>query len=385
MTTVPNRQVEAAEPRARRAGPAQASRGSGIIDLGEIDDLRILDEAGHADETLAPALSDGELLRLHRSMVLTRKLDVRMLNMQRQGEMGTFAPSFGQEATQLGQIYPLGRHDWYSPSYRSFGAQLWRGWTIEGLMLLWDGFFEGFALPEGVNDLPFSIVVGSHVPVAVGVAMGIRNRGGDGVVLTNFGDGAISQGCVNEAFNFAAVYRAPVVFVVENNGYAISIPAEKQAATRELARRGPGFGIPSVRADGNDILAMIAATTAAVERARAGDGPTLIEAVTYRMSLHTTADDPRVYRENDEVEQWKAKDPITRFEKYLEGKGLLDGAAIERIGAECEQEVLEGRERFRTLAKANPREVFDFMYEKLPPWLERQKQEYFEKLDRKGQ
>ncbi len=381
MTTASNRHLDTA---ARAKASTEATVRKNRIELGELENLQILDENGEADEAFAPRLTDEQLVRIHRAMVLTRKLDLRMLTMQRQGEMGTFAPGFGQEATQIGQIFPLQARDWFAPSYRSFGAQLWRGWTLEGLLLLWDGFAEGFAVPDGVNDLPFSIVVGSHVPLAVGVGMAIRQCGDDAVVLTNFGDGAISQGCVNEAFNFAAVYKSPVIFVVENNGYAISIPTEKQAATAELARRGPGFGIPSIRVDGNDVLGMIVATNEAVERARAGDGPTLIEAVTYRMSLHTTADDPKVYREDAEVDRWTIKDPITRFEKYLTGKGLLDAKAAEQVAGECEQEVLAARERFRHRAKARPRQVFDYMYEQLPPWLERQKREYFEKLDRKG-
>lgn len=354
------------------------------IDLGEIDDLSILNERGEVDESLDPDLSADELKRVHRAMVLTRKLDIRMLNMQRQGEMGTFAPGLGQEATQIGQVYPLLQKDWFSPSYRSFGAQLWRGWPIDQLLLLWAGYFEGFGPPEGVNDMPFSIVIGSHVLPATGIAMGIRARGEDAVVMTNFGDGALSQGAVAEAFNFAAVYCAPVVFMLENNGWAISIPTARQCAVNELARRGPGFGIPSIRVDGNDILAMIVATSEAVDRARRGEGPSLIEAVTYRMSVHTTADDPKVYRKDEEVEQWKAKCPIARFEKYLKNKGVLDDADFERIADECEKQVLEAREVFRKRAKANPREVFDFMYEQLPPEMEAQKREYFAKLDRKG-
>ena len=302
-----------------------------LIELGAIESLQILDADGRADEAFEPRLADEELLKIHRAMVMTRRLDLRMLAMQRQGEMGTFAPGLGQEATQIGQVQPLLGKDWFVPSYRSFGAQLWRGWTIEGLMLLWAGFFEGFEVPEGVNDLPFSIVVGSHVPLASGIAMGIKQRRDDAVVVTNFGDGAISQGAVNEAFNFAAVYKAPVVFVVENNGYAISMPTDKQAATPDLARRGPGFGVPAIRVDGNDVLAMIVATNEAIERARAGDGPTLIEAVTYRMSLHTTADDPKVYRTDDEVDTWKPKDPITRFEKYLLFSDLVDYAQYKSV------------------------------------------------------
>lgn len=354
------------------------------IDLGEIDDLSILNEHGEVDDALDPGLPAEELKKVHRAMVLTRKLDIRMLNMQRQGEMGTFAPGLGQEATQIGQVYPLQQKDWFSPSYRSFGAQLWRGWPIEQLLLLWAGYFEGFGPPEGVNDLPFSIVIGSHILPATGIGMGIRARGEDAVVVTNFGDGALSQGAVAEGFNFAAVYKAPVVFLLENNGWAISIPTEKQCAVQELARRGAGFGIPSIRVDGNDILAMIVATTEAVERGRRGEGPSLIEAVTYRMSVHTTADDPKVYRKDADVESWKAKCPIARFEKYLKNKGVLDDADFERIADECEKQVLEAREVFRKRARANPREIFDFMYEQLPPELEAQKREYFAKLDRKG-
>ncbi len=361
-----------------------SSMPSRTIDLGEIDDLRILNERGEVDDALDPNLPDAELLRIHRAMVLTRKLDIRMLTMQRQGEMGTFAPGLGQEATQIGQVYPLIQKDWFSPSYRSFGAQLMRGWTMEGLLLLWAGFFEGFEIPEGVNDLPFSIVIGSHVPVATGIAMGIRNRHEDAVVLCNFGDGALSQGIVAESMNFAAVYKSPVIFVVENNGYAISVPVSQQHGVAELARRGPAFGMPGIRVDGNDILAMIVASSRAVDHARAGNGPCFIEAVTYRMSLHTTADDPKVYRADEEVKQWEAKCPIARFETYLKNKGLLDDAAIEQIGGECEQEVLDARERFRARAKAVPHEVFDFVYETLTPELEAQKQDYLAKLARKG-
>lgn len=361
------------------------------LDLGAIEYLQIINERGEVvNAARDPNLPDAELLKIHRAMVLTRKLDIRMLNMQRQGEMGTFAPGYGQEATQIGQIHPLESRDWFAPSYRSFGAQLWRGWPIEQLLLLWDGFFEGFAPPPHVNDLPFSIVIGSHVLPAVGIAQAIQYRDDDAVVLANFGDGAISQGAVNEAFNFAAVDRAPVVFVVENNGWAISMPVEKQAATQWLAQRGVGFGIPSIRVDGNDVLAMLVATREAVARARnwkngghAG-GPTLIEAVTYRMSYHTTADEPKVYREESKVHAWESKCPIARFEKYLLDRGTMTQKDGERIAKECEDEILAAREKFRARATPNPREVFDFVYEKMTPELREQQREYFAKLDRKG-
>jgi pyruvate dehydrogenase E1 component alpha subunit len=378
--TSSRRVVDAASPPPQRSDTS----GSRFIDLGRIEDLRVLDENGRVDDDLDPRLPDEDLLKIYRAMVLTRKFDVRMLNMQRQGKMGTFAPGFGQEATQIGQVYPLTGEDWFAPSYRSFGAQIWRGWEMERLLLLWDGFFQGFPPPPGVRDLPFCIVIGSHVPVAVGVAQGIQYRGEKSVMLTNFGDGALSQGAVAEAFNFAAVSKAPVVFVCENNGWAISVPVTKQAATKTLAQRGTGFGIPSLRVDGNDVLAMIVATRDAVERARRGDGPTFIEAVTYRMSVHTTADDPKVYRKDEEVDGWHARCPILRFERYLMSRDLLDDDDIERTSRECEQEVLEARERFDELAVADPREIFDFVYQELTPELEEQKAEYLRKLDRKG-
>ncbi len=379
-------------PAARRVATRQSA--GQTLELGAIEYLQIVNEHGEVvNRARDPNLPDAELLKIHRAMVLTRKLDIRMLNMQRQGEMGTFAPGYGQEATQIGQIYPLESRDWFAPSYRSFGAQLWRGWSIEQLLLLWDGFFEGFAPPEGVNDLPFSIVIGSHILPAVGIAQAIQYRDDDAVVLTNFGDGAISQGAVNEGFNFAAVDRAPVVFVVENNGWAISMPVEKQAGTEWLAQRGVGFGIPSIRVDGNDVLAMLVATREAVERARnwknAGadphvGGPTLIEAVTYRMSYHTTADEPKVYREESKVKAWESKCPILRFEKYLLDRGTLMQSDCDRIATECEEEILSAREQFRARATPDPREVFDFVYEKLTPELLEQQREYFAKLDRKG-
>lgn len=374
---------------ATRAGERPPVRVEGCasdsINLGAIEFVRVLDEAGKVvNRQLEPDLSDAELLRIHRGMIRSRRFDQRMLAMQRQGEMGTFAPGLGQEATQIGQVYPMTSRDWYSPSYRSIGAQVWRGWKMEQLLLLWAGFFEGFAIPEGVNELPFSIVIGSHVPVATGVAMGIKTRKQDAVVVTNFGDGASSQGAVAEAFNFAAVYKAPIVFVVESNGWAISTPIEKQAGNPVLAARGVGFGMPAVRVDGNDVLGMVAACTRAIDHARSGHGPFLVEAVTYRMSLHTTADDPKVYRRDEEVKAWEAKCPILRFESYLKAKKLLDDAQIAQVNDEIEAEVIAARDRFRELAVAKPQEVFDFVYDALPSDLEEQKVEYLERLKRKG-
>lgn len=355
------------------------------LDYGQdLEHLSILDDAGNVDEKLVPDLDDQAMLEIYRAMVATRQLDIRMLRMQRQGQMGTFAPGRGQEATQIGSIYPLRKNDWYWPSYRSFGAQMWRGWTVEGLMLLWDGYFAGFEIPEGVNELPFSIIVGGHIPPATGVAMGCKYLGTDEVVLTNFGDGASSEGDFNESLNFAGVYKSPIIYLCENNQWAISTPFEKQTASKTIAHRALGFGVPGMQVDGNDVLAVLVAHQEAVARARAGDGPSVIEALTYRMDVHTTADDPTVYRKDDEVERWEQKDPIIRYEKFLRDRTLLDDAKIEAIENEEREKVDAGRAKFDELKSKNYREVFDYMYETLPPELIEQRDEYFAKLDRQG-
>ena len=367
----------------RSVAPTSASESAAESDDPLFTSHQIIDPSGAVVGTV-PDLTDDDLLRLHRAMVLTRVFDVRMLTMQRQGQMGTFAPGYGQEATQIGQVFPLGDIDWFAPSYRSFGAQLWRGWELERLMLLWDGYHDGFPPPPNVRDLPFSIVIGSHVLPAVGIGMGMRYRGEEGVIVTNFGDGALSQGAVAEAFNFATVYDAPVVFVVENNGYAISTPTTKQCGIESLAARGSGFGMPAQRVDGNDILAMTDAMTTAVDRARRGDGPTLIEAVTYRIGVHTTADDPTVYRQDAEVEEWKGKCPITRFEAFLAARGTLDADGAREVVESCERDVLAARDQFRAMAEKKPQEIFDYMFETLTPELREQYADYVARLQRKG-
>ena len=203
-------------------------------------------------------------------------------------------------------------------------------------------------------------------------------------VVVNYGDGASSQGAVNEALNFAAVYKAPVVFVCENNGWAISTPVHQQASKSIFAVRGAAFDIPSIRVDGNDIFAMIHATKQAVERAKTGEGPSLIEAVTYRMSLHTTADDPTVYRADSEVEKWSQRCPLLRFEIYLKNKNVLQQSDIDRIKEECDKEVLQARDNFYAMDSANPSKLFDHLYVDMPEELKNQRNDYLKRLKHKG-
>ena len=366
------------------SSPEQGGFDTRAVNPGPIECLQILNERGEIEDGLSPRFGDEELLAIHRAMVLGRAFDARMLAMQRQGEMGTFAPNLGQEACMMGQVWPLGKDDWFAPSYRSFGAQIWRGWSMDRLMTLWAGYHGGFPPPPGVKDLPFSIVIGSHVPPATGIAMAMRRAKDPHCVVTNFGDGAFSQGAVAEALNFAAVDQAPIVFVCENNGWAISTPLEKQSGQSVLALRGLGYGVHSIRVDGNDILAMMTAMKEACERARRGEGPTLVDAVTYRLSLHTTADDPTVYRDEELVEPWRARCPIRRLETWLCKRGLMSETQAKELRDTCEEEVLEAREKFRVEAKARPREIFDHLYASLPPELEKQRMEYLRRLDRKG-
>ena len=354
------------------------------IDLGHIEVLQILNEHGEVDSGLEPDFNDEKLLEVYRSMVLARAFDKRMMTMQRQGRMGTFAPNIGQEACIVGQVTSLTKDDWFSPSYRSFGAQIMRGWSMKHLMRLWAGFHDGFPPPKDVNDLPFSIVIGSHVLPAVGIGMGMNYKKKRDCVLVNYGDGASSQGAVSEALNFAAVYKAPVIFICENNGWAISTPTKKQSANEVLATHGVAHGMPSIRVDGNDILAMMCATKEATNRARNGEGPTFIEAITYRMSLHTTADDPKVYRNDEEVKVWESRCPIKRFETYLANKGILDADSIEKMVTSCNDEAIQARDAFYAMPPADATEIFDHLFNTIPEELQKQKEEYLKRLHQKG-
>ncbi len=345
-----------------------------------VDELSIMDVDGNVDRALVPEINSDQLIKLYRHMVLTRVLDERMIRMQRQGKLGTFAPCRGQEATQIGYIYPMRTEDWVVPSYRAPGAQVWRGWSIEQILLYWNGFEEGARTPDGVNDLPIAIPVGSHPILAVGIGMAMTLRGDKKVVLTAFGDGATSEGDVLEALNFAGVYQAPVVFVCENNQYAISLPRTRQTRSETIAQKAIAFGFDGIKVDGNDIFAMIAATQAAVDTARSGGGPTLIEAFTYRMEMHTTADDPKKYRDDAEVKAWEKKCPIERFQKYLIRGGIIDDAMVADIRKDADEGVKRGVAAFEKLCVPKPRQMFDYTFATLPAELQAQKEEFLSYL-----
>jgi len=335
----------------------------------QVEHLSILDSDGNLDTALEPKLADTDLRSLYRSMLLGRRLDERMVRLQRQGRIGTFAPTKGQEAAQMGSIFTLRPTDWMVPSFRETAAMIWRGWPIEKLLLFFAGHLEGGQPAPEQHDLPITIPVATQLPHAVGLAYAAQYRGDDVVVMAYFGDGATSEGDFHEALNFAGVWHVPVVFVCQNNQWAISVPLKKQTHSRTIAQKALAYGLPGIQVDGNDVLAVYAAAREAVERARAGDGPTLIECVTYRLGVHTTADDPTKYRSDAEVAMWEQKDPLTRFKAYLEKRNLLE----EGLEQQVDEEIAAGIRRFEATPTPDPVTMFDHVYAELPPDLAAQR------------
>jgi len=337
----------------------------------QVEYLSILDSDGNLDSSLEPDIAPADLKRLYRGMLLGRRLDERMIRLQRQGRIGTFAPIKGQEASQLGSVFTLRRSDWMVPSFRETAAMLWRGWPIEKLLMLFAGRLEGGQPDESQNDLPITIPVATQLPHAVGLAYAAQYRGDDVVVMAYCGDGATSEGDFHEALNFAGVWSVPVVFLVQNNQWAISVPLKKQTHSRTIAQKALAYGVPGLQVDGNDVLAVYAACKEAVDRAREGHGPTLIECVTYRLGVHTTADDPTKYRTAEEVAEWEHKDPLTRFTGYLKKKRLLEDGLEEAVDAEIAGAI----QRFEATAAAEPLTMFEHVYAELPPHLKAQREQ----------
>ncbi len=303
-----------------------------------------------------------EIRRLYRAMVVARVFDGKCSAMQRQGRLATYAPYEGQEAAQIGAASALGTSDWLVASYRDAAAMALRGYPWSNLILGRTGDERGGRAPDGVRVLPPSITVGGHMIHAVGIGWAERLKGTDSVALTMFGDGATSEGDFHEAMNFAAVFATPTVFFCQNNGWAISLPTSQQTAAETIADKAVGYGMAGLVVDGNDVLAVHEAVRSAAAAARAGEGPTLIEALTYRIGPHTTTDDPGRYRDPADVEAWRHRDPLRRVRRLLETRGVWDDdaqAATERdAGLEVEAAVATAEE----VAALDGDEIFDAMY-----------------------
>lgn len=339
--------------------------------------FQVLDPEGNVqDESLLPDLSDEDLLKIYRTMRFSRIIDERMLNWQRQGRMLTYAPNIGQEAAQVGSSWALAKQDWVVGSFRELGAWLNKEVDLAKIMMYWYGNEWGSAMGVEKHIMPVSVPIATHLLHATGIAMAANYRGLDEVAMSYVGDGGTSEGDFHEALNFASVYDAAVVFVVQNNQYAISVPRAKQTKSKNIAMKAVAYGMPGILVDGNDIFAMIAASRAAVEHARSGKGPVLIEAYTYRMGAHTTSDDPTKYREDSEVEKWAPKDPILRLEKYMIAKGLLKEEDIEPMKEELDKIVADTYASIEHSSDTKVEDIFKYHYETMTPQLEEQLADY---------
>jgi len=342
--------------------------------------LEILDPTGIVDEDLMPDLDPDRIREIYRDMVRMRAMDEKALKLQRQGRMGTWPPIKGQEAIQAGVAHAMEDGDWLLPAFREHGIMLLRGVPGHLIYAYWVGDERGSSFPEGVRVFPVAVPVGSQWQHGTGVGLSLKLRGEKAVAVTLGGDGSTSEGDFHEAMNCAGVFQSNSVFVIQNNQWAISIPLHQQTAAETLAQKAHAYGIPGIQVDGNDVFAVYSVTREALDRARNGGGPTLIEAVTYRLGDHTTADDASRYREDEEVAEWEGRDPIPRLRHFLEARGLWDEEQEQTQQAAAHAWVDEQVAALESMPPQDPSDIFSHMYADLPPHLAEQMAEVLEEV-----
>jgi pyruvate dehydrogenase E1 component alpha subunit len=343
--------------------------------------LQILNEEGEVvNKAAMPDLADEQLQELMKRMVYTRILDQRSISLNRQGRLGFYAPTAGQEASQLASQFALEKEDFILPGYRDVPQMIWHGLPLYQAFLFSRGHFHGNQIPEGVNVISPQIIIGAQYIQAAGVALGMKKRGAQSVAITYTGDGGASQGDFYEGINFAGAYKAPAIFIVQNNRFAISTPVEKQSAAKTIAQKAVAAGIPGVQVDGMDPLAVYVAVREARERAVNGEGPTLIETMTYRYGPHTMAgDDPTRYRTADLDNEWEKKDPLVRFRKFLESKGIWNEEMENEVIEKAKEDIKDAIKKADEQPKQKVTDLMSNMYEEMPNHLQEQYEIYTEK------
>ncbi|MCL6489249.1 pyruvate dehydrogenase (acetyl-transferring) E1 component subunit alpha [Alicyclobacillus mali (ex Roth et al. 2021)] len=351
---------------------------SQVVARFEIPYVQIVDENGNVvNPDLVPNLSDDDLRELMKRMVFTRIWDQRAVRLSRQGRLGFYAPVSGQEASMIGSEFATNKDDFLLPGYRDIPQLYFHGYPLHQLFLYSRGHQLGGQVPEGVHCMVPQIIIGAQIVQAAGVGLAFKLRGEKRVAVTYTGDGGTSQGDFYEGMNFAGAMNLPVVFFVQNNQYAISVPRELQTRAQTLAQKAIAAGIPGVQVDGMDVLAVYQVVHEALERARNGEGPTMIEAVTFRYGPHTmSGDDPTRYRTKDVQEEWEKKDPLIRFRKYLEDKGLWSQQEEEAYIEEAKETVNNALKEADAAEKMNIPGLIDSMFEELTPTLKRQRAEF---------
>ncbi len=340
----------------------------------KLEMFQILNEDGKIVNTRnMPKLANDEIKAMYEYMVLARVFDDVALKLQREGRMLTFASLLGQEAAQIGSALAMQKDDWFVPAFREHGVFITFGYPMDMLYQYWAGDERGMKIPEGINALPVAIPVGTQVPHAVGIAWGMKLQGKNSIAVAYFGDGATSKGDFHEGMNFAGVFNIPCIFICQNNQWAISVPRSRQTASETLAEKAFTYGFDGILVDGNDVFAVYKVTKDAIDKARAGKGPTFIECYTYRLESHTTADDWKKYRDPAEVEEWKRKDPVDRLRKYMESEGIWNEDYEKQVSENAKARVNEAVRKFEAVEPPKPQDIFENVYGEMPPELEEQR------------
>ncbi|KMK77062.1 pyruvate dehydrogenase (acetyl-transferring) E1 component subunit alpha [Alkalihalobacillus pseudalcaliphilus] len=344
----------------------------------KFETFQILNEEGEVvNEAAMPELSDEQLQELMKRMVYTRIWDQRAISLNRQGRLGFYAPVAGQEASMLGSQFALDKEDWILPGYRDIPQIVFHGLPLHQAFLWSRGHMGGGQFPEGLNIVVPQIIIGAQIIQTAGVALGLKRKAKNNVAITYTGDGGSSQGDFYEGMNFAGAYNVPAIFIVQNNRFAISVPVEKQSAAKTIAQKATAAGIEGIQVDGMDVLAVYAVTKQARDRALNGEGPTLIETMTYRYGPHTMAgDDPTRYRTSDLDDEWTKKDPLIRFRKFLEGKKLWSEEQENEVVEKAKEDIKAAIKEADNAPKQKVTDIIGVMFEELPVNLREQMEEY---------